>query len=83
MRDPVQAASYDKEFTFVTILWNILYNLGYMYNNINDVITFFYTDWAATPAPIRKWEDLGTDIGQFFVRFIYSRYKPRKYTKTI
>ena len=87
--NPVQAAQYNKNFTYATILWNILFNLGYMYTNGKSILTFFYYNQDAngdgtlqpTETDNRSWEDLGKYIGDFAVRFIYSKYVAKTYYK--
>lgn len=47
--------------------WNILYNLGYMYTDIKNSIQIYN---SATS----QYNQLGKYIGDFLIRFIYSRY---------
>lgn len=74
--NPVQAAQYNKDFTFYVIGWNILFNLGYMYTNIKMIYTFLST---TTPVSTKTYGDLGKNIGSFLVRFIYSKYQTRNF----
>ena len=76
MKNPVEAAQYNRKFTPSVILWNILFNLGFIYTNIKNSIMFFLTD---TPTNTNDWEVLGNYIGDFAVRFIYSRYIEKTY----
>ena len=73
--NPVAAAQYNKAFTWMTIVWNILFNLGFMYTNAKNIVTFFYYDTATNPT--KSYETLGRQFGSFFVRFIYSQYVPK------
>lgn len=52
--------------------WNILYNLGYMYNDV--VKTIDYVESTGNEAEL-----LGERIGDFIMRFFYSRYIPTRY----
>lgn len=76
MKNPVEAAQYNRKFTPSVILWNILFNLGFIYTNIKNSIMFFLTD---TPTNTNDWEVLGNYIGDLAVRFIYSRYIEKTY----
>jgi hypothetical protein len=40
--NPVEAAQYNRKFTPVVILWNILFNLGFIYTNVKNSILFFF-----------------------------------------
>ena len=73
--DPVEAAQYNKDFTIVTVIWNLLFNMGYMYTNSKYIINFIFTNLSMT----RTWEILGKNIGSFLIRIIYSKYIPRAY----
>jgi putative flippase GtrA len=75
--DPVQAAQYNKSFSISVILWNVLFNLGYMYTNTKFIYEFF----ASSPAVSYTYEQLGKNIGSFMVRFIYSKFVARDYYK--
>jgi len=79
VRNPVKAAQYNREFTTGVIAWNVLFNLGFMYTDVKDVIVFFY-QVVGTP-DTRKWETFGTKVGDFFIRFIYSKYIEKTYYK--
>ena len=71
-RDPIRATQYNKTISIFVILWNILFNLGYLYTNVKNILFFFYYDAAG--GDLRKWNSLGKSFGDFLVRFIYSRY---------
>lgn len=75
--NPVVAAQYNRQFTLSVILWNILFNLGYMYTDVKDAIQFFYTV-VSTPDS-RTWTTLGRKMGDFVIRFIYSNYIQKTY----
>ena len=77
VRNPVQAAQYNREFTPMVIAWNLLFNLGFMYTDVKDVIIFFY-QVVAIPDK-RKWETFGLKVGDFLIRFIYSKYIEKTY----
>jgi len=76
--NPVEAAQYNRKFTPSVLLWNILFNLGYIYTNIKNTIMFFYTDTAPNT---NDWEILGNYVGDLAVRFIYSRFIEKTYYK--
>lgn len=76
--NPVEAAQYNREFTPSVILWNILFNLGFIYTNVKNAIVFFY---PGTSTNTNDWANLGKYIGDFAVRFIYSRYIEKTYYK--
>ena len=73
--NPVQAAQYNKSFSLIVIGWNLLFNLGYMYTNTKMIYNFFYEAGVSS----KTYEDLGKNIGSFFVRFIYSKYNQRTF----
>ena len=75
--NPVGAAQYNREFTPMVIVWNMLFNLGFMYTDVKDVIVFFYQVVGTTDN--RKWETFGTKVGDFVIRFIYSKYIEKTY----
>ncbi len=77
--DPVEAASYNRKFEPKVILWNIIFNLGYMYTNVKNSILFFYVDTSL--ANTNPWYNFGTYIGDLLIRFIYSRYIEKTYYK--
>jgi hypothetical protein len=69
---PGKAAGYTTAFTKTLVMWNILFNLGYMYTDIFNFIKLIYYGnkyyyWFAYYA------------GDFVMRFIYSSYVPRAY----
>ncbi len=72
--DTGNAALYKKPFNIITILWNILFNLGFLYTNIKDIIFFFYYEMPETKRDERSWKTLGTLVGDLGTRFIYSKY---------
>ena len=59
----------------VTILWNLVFNLGYIYTDVKSIIYLFYYE---IPKDINKdersWGTLGTAVGDLLTRFIYSKY---------
>ena len=77
VRSPVQAAQYNREFTPMVIVWNMLFNLGFMYTDVKDSIVFFYQVVGAPDT--RLWETVGRKIGDFVIRFIYSNYIEKTY----
>ena len=79
VRDPVGAAEYNRDFTPMVIAWNILFNLGFIYTDIKNVVVFFYTD-TSLPNP-NLWINFGKYVGDFVVRFIYSKYIEKTYYK--
>lgn len=54
-----------------------MFNLGYLYTNIKNIFTFFYYDAAG--GDFRKWKSLGGFVGDFVIRFIYSKYIAKTY----
>jgi hypothetical protein len=65
--DPTNAGT-TSQFSVKNIGWNILYNLGYMYSDLKNIIDIF---GSSTPD---EYEELGGYIGDFIIRFFYSRY---------
>jgi hypothetical protein len=57
LTNPVEAAQYNRKFTPSVILWNILFNLGFIYTSIKNSIFFFYPDLS--PNPTSDWEYFG------------------------
>jgi len=78
VKNPVEAAEYNRKFTPSVLLWNILFNLGYIYTNFKNSIMFFYIDTAPNT---NDWELLGNYVGDLAVRFIYSRFIEKTYYK--
>jgi hypothetical protein len=76
--NPVEAAQYNRKFTPSVILWNILFNLGFIYTNIKNSIMFFYPDSSPNT---NDWTYFGSYIGDLAVRFIYSRFIEKTYYK--
>lgn len=72
VKDPAALGSTGYDLTLEVVGWNILYNLGYMYNDVVKISD--YVDSSANEA-----EDLGNKIGDFSMRFFYSRYIPTRY----
>ena len=75
--NPVEAAQYNRKFNVFVILWNILFNLGYMYTDGKNILQFFYRV-VASPDP-RQWNQFGNYVGDLLVRFIYSKYIEKTY----
>ncbi|CDW87218.1 UNKNOWN [Stylonychia lemnae] len=67
--DPTNSGTTE-QFSLVNIGWNILYNLGYMYSDIKNSIDVFQTKTD-------RYYDLGKYIGDFIMRFFYSRYNKK------
>lgn len=75
--NPVEAAQYNKKFSLTVILFNILFNLGYMYTASKFLITY-YT--SATPSTADSdLTKVGKNWGSLLVRFIYSKFVPKTY----
>ena len=73
--DTGKAAQYQKPFNLVTISWNILFNLGYIYTNIKDIIYLFYYELPKDQTvDERSWSTFGKSVGDLITRFIYSKY---------
>lgn len=47
--------------------WNVLYNLGYMYTDVKKSVDIFQSTTSS-------YEKLGEYMGDFTIRFLYSRY---------
>lgn len=75
--NPVEAAQYNKTFSLTVILFNILFNLGYMYTAGKNLYTYYSTP-PATPTDV-ELTSLGKNWGSFLVRFIYSKFVPKTY----
>ena len=73
--DTGRAAQYEKPFNLVTILWNLIFNLGYIYTDVKSIIYLFYYEIPKdTNKDERSWGTLGTAVGDVLTRFIYSKY---------
>lgn len=72
VRDPAALGPSGYDLTLEVIGWNILYNLGYMYNDIFNIDK--YVSSSANEAEL-----LGESIGDLSMRFFYSRYIPTRY----
>lgn len=72
VRDPAALGPSGYDLTLEVIGWNILYNLGYIYNDI------FNIDKYVTSSD-NEAEALGESIGDLSMRFFYSRYIPTRY----
>lgn len=72
--DTKNAAKYQKPFNVITILWNILFNMGHIYTRVKDIIFFFYYDMPLVGGDTRKWSTIGEYAGELGTRFIYSKY---------
>jgi hypothetical protein len=70
--DPIRATMYFKPFTFTLVLWNILFNLGFLYTAGRAITFFFYRDYSEPYTP--HWGFLGNNIGDFILRFIFSKF---------
>ncbi len=78
VKDPTNFNNQGKDLSRTTILFNILYNLGFMYTDIvkaSEIINDEYT------GSTDEWEKLGFYIGDFIMRFFWSRYVPRNYRR--
>jgi hypothetical protein len=75
--NPVAAAQYNKTFSIGVILWNILFNLGFIYTDSKNILQFFYT--VVNTPDNRLWNQFGTFVGDLVVRFIYSKYIQKTY----
>ena len=63
--DPTNSAENPSGLKYIG--WNILYNLGYMYTDIKKSVDIVNSD-------VSQYNQLGVYIGDFLIRFIYSRY---------
>jgi hypothetical protein len=71
---PAIAAGYTTSLSWKMVAWNLLFNLGFMYTDIRYLI-----DELKPSNKDTDWEKVGEYIGDFMLRFIYSRYVPRAY----
>ena len=55
-----------------------MFNLGFIYTNIKNTITFFYPGISPNT---NDWKNLGKYIGDLAIRFIYSRFIEKTYYK--
>lgn len=49
--EPRMATWYDREnktLSVELVLWNIVFNLGYLYTDAKNIFLFFYRDWKTT-----------------------------------
>jgi hypothetical protein len=76
IKDPTAVGDDSYGFGIDIVMWNVLYNLGYMYNDVIKSINI-YED-SDDP---EDWENLGYYIGDFIMRFFWSRYIPKTYSK--
>ena len=77
--EPLKATMYYKPFSFTLVLWNILFNLGFLYTAGRYIFLFFFRDHTASYNP--NWSLLGKNIGDFLLRFIFSKFvHTSKYT---
>ena len=59
----------------VTILWNLVFNLGYIYTDAKSILYLFYYEKPSdTNQDGRSWGTLGTAVGDLLTRLIYSKY---------
>ena len=74
MRDPTALGSSSNGLGLKVEGWNILYNLGYMYNDGKKVY-----DNTRSSVTTDLYEETGEYVGDFLMRFFWSRYVPRDY----
>ena len=73
--DTGNAAQYKKPFNLRTILWNLLFNMGFIYTNLKNIIFLFYYEIPKDGiGDDREWATLGTAVGDLLTRIIYSKY---------
>lgn len=70
--DPGKATQYNKEFTWYLPLWNILFNVGFMYTDIKNLVVIGMSNTS-------QYYQFAYAIGDFLMRFVYSRYVPKPY----
>jgi len=73
--DPTNFNNQGKGFGRTTIMFNVLYNLGYMYTDLLKISKLLDSDQSSSD----DWENMGKYTGDFFLRFFWSRYVPRNY----
>ena len=70
--EPGVAAGYSEDLTIITVLWNVLYNLGYMYTDGKNLYNYILSSTS-------QYYNLAFSVGDFCMRFFYSRYVPKTY----
>ena len=61
-----------KRFSLYLIMWNIIFNLGFIYTDITNILMFFYRVPGQKSQP--TWTDFGGYVGDLILRFIFSKY---------
>lgn len=74
VRDPTALGSQSYGFGPDIIMWNVLYNLGYMYADAVKI-----HDLTRPDVTTDSYEEVGERAGDFLMRFFWSRYIPREY----
>ena len=74
IKDPTAIGSSSYGFGLKVIGWNILYNMGYMYNDGAKI-----QGYMKSSNTVDNWENVGYRTGDFIMRFFWSRYVPRSY----
>ena len=70
--DPLTATMFYKPLSLTLVLWNILFNLGFLYTAGRAILFFFFRDYTTSFKP--NWGNLGKNIGDFILRFIFSKF---------
>lgn len=63
---------YKKKFTFSLFMWNLVFNLGWMYSDIRNIVLFFL--WYNDETSKASFGSLGKNIGDLLLRFFFSTY---------
>ena len=70
--DPGSSSEYQSDMSVAVVGWNVLYNAGYMYTDVYSAVNNLNGVTA-------DWYKFGQYLGDFIIRFIYSKYVPRDY----
>ena len=70
VKDPSANSGTDNGFGPTILMWNVLYNLGYMYSDGKAIYDY-------SKDSTDEWELIGERMGDFLIRFFVSRYVPR------
>ena len=77
VKDPVTSTNIRRDFSIAIFFWNIMYNFGYFYSDIKNIIFFFTGSGAPLPGTNTQWQSFGHWVGDILMRLLYSRYYPR------
>lgn len=67
----VDPQTYATLFSDNNFLFNLLYNLGYMYSDVSNFISLDHTDTTKFPENRDYWRQIGKHVGDFTIRIFY------------